>query len=44
MAKVHYNDFLFLDKQNITSQYSRSPDSLRHAGVCKGNVIIRGKM
>jgi len=33
MAKVPDNDFyLFLDKQKMTSQYSRSPGSWRHVG------------
>jgi len=45
MAKVPDKDiFKFLDKQNITSQYSRSPGSWRHVGDCKGNLwLLRGK-
>jgi len=40
MTKVPDNDFFspFLDKQKMTSQYSRAPGSFLHVGVSKGNV------
>jgi len=35
MAKVPDNDFFYfsINKNKMTSQYSRSPGSLRHVGV-----------
>jgi len=45
MAKVPDNDVLFLDKQKVTLQYSRSPGSWRNIGDYEGNLwLLCGKM